>query len=293
MRTPTCVLGGAGVTDRVTYGHDADRFVEIGSLTKVLTGTVLARLATAGDLGFDTPLEECLDEVPRGTGITLLHLAEHTSGLPRLPVGLTGPPTGLPTAPPDDPYAGFTETALRESLRDLDRLTAGRTGREEYSNLGYAVLGLALTTVTGCSYQRLVDTHVLVPLGLGAGTMTAAPPEERRLVPRDLFGRPRPLWTMTGAILPAGGLWSSCRTLADLVVALLVERRFGEPAPSWQRGPSLRWHDGATRGSSVVAAAYDDGHWILVHRLGDVTATAKKAKHTLRTLTAPPAGEAP
>ena len=289
MRTPTCLLGGAGVTDRVTNGHDAGRFVEIGSLTKVLTGTVLARLATAGELGFDTPLEECLDEVPRGTGITLLHLAEHTSGLPRLPVGLTG----SLTAPPDDPYAGFTETALRESLRDLDRLTAGRTGREEYSNLGYAVLGLALTTVTGCSYQRLVDTHVLVPLGLGAGSMTATPPEGRRLVPRDLFGRPRPLWTMTGAILPAGGLWSSCRTLADLVVALLVERRLGEPAPSWQRGPSLRWHDGATRGSSVVAAAYDDGRWILVHRLGDVTATTKKAKHTLRTLTAPPPGGDP
>ncbi|MDT0571112.1 serine hydrolase [Streptomyces sp. DSM 3412] len=286
MWTPTCLLGGAGITDRVAHGHDADRFVEIGSLTKVLTGTVLARLEAEGDLGFDTPLEECLDEVPRGTGITLRHLAEHTSGLPRLPAG----PAGLPTGPPDDPYAGFTETALRESLRDLDRLTAGRSGREEYSNLGYAVLGLALTTVTGCSYQRLLDTHVLLPLGLGAGAMTATPPEGRRLVPRDLFGRPRPLWTLTGAILPAGGLWSSCRTLADLLVALLVERRFGDPAPSWLRGPSLRWHDGATRGSSVVAVAYDDGRWVLVHRLGDVAGTGDLATRALRATTPPPTG---
>ncbi|MFF9778661.1 serine hydrolase domain-containing protein [Streptomyces sp. NPDC013978] len=279
--TPTCLLGGSGVNDRVAYGHDADRFVEIGSLTKVLTGTVLARLEADGDLGFDTPLEECLDEVPRGTGITLRHLAEHTSGLPLLPAGLTGQPTG----PPDDPYAGFTETALRESLRELDRVTAGRQGREEYSNLGYAVLGLALTTVTGRSYQQLLDTHVLSPLGLGAGAMTASPPERRRLVPRDVFGRPRPLWTLTGAILPAGGLWSSCRTLADLVVALLVERRFGDPAPSWRRGPSLRWHDGATRGSSVVAVAYDDGRWVLVHRLGDLSGTGTTAQRALRTAT--------
>ncbi|MEE1830472.1 serine hydrolase domain-containing protein [Streptomyces sp. SP17KL33] len=283
MWTPTCLLGGSGVTDRVAYGHDADRFVEIGSLTKVLTGTVLARLEAAGGLGFDTPLEECLDEVPRGTGITLRHLAEHTSGLPRLPAGLTGQPTG----PPDDPYAGFTETALRESLRELDRVTAGRQGREEYSNLGYAVLGLALTTVTGRSYQQLLDTHVLLPLGLGAGAMTARPPERRRLVPRDVFGQPRPLWTLTGAILPAGGLWSSCRTLADLVVALLVARRFGDPAPSWQRGPSLRWHDGATRGSSVVAVAYDDGRWVLVHRLGDIAGTGTTAQRALRTATPP------
>ncbi|MDX3639670.1 serine hydrolase domain-containing protein [Streptomyces sp. MB09-02B] len=283
MWTPICLLGGAGITDRVAHGHDADRFVEIGSLTKVLTGTVLARLEAEGDLGFDTPLEECLDEVPRGTGITLRHLAEHTSGLPRLPVGLTG----LPTGPPDDPYADFTEAALRESLRDLDRLTAGRQGREEYSNLGYAVLGLALTTVTGRSYQQLLDTHVLLPLGLDAGAMTARPPEGRRLVPRDLFGRPRPLWTLTGAILPAGGLWAACRTVADLLVALLVERRFGEPAPSWQRGPSLRWHDGATRGSSAVAAAYDDGRWVLVHRLGHLTGTSEVAKHALRRTTPP------
>ncbi|WP_371579352.1 serine hydrolase domain-containing protein [Streptomyces sp. NBC_01314] len=273
MRTPTCLLGGAGITDRVAHGHDADRFVEIGSLTKVLTGTVLARLAAEGDVGFDTPLEECVDDVPRGTGITLRHLAEHTSGLPRLPAG--------PTGPPDDPYAGFTETVLRESLRDLDRLAAGRLGEEEYSNLGYAVLGYALTTATGRSYQQLVDSCVLLPLGLEAGAVTACPPEELRLVPRDLFGRPRPLWTLTGPILSAGGLWSTCRTLAHLLVALLVERGLGDPAPSWQRGPSIRWHNGATRGSSVMAAAHDDGRWILLHRLGDGARTDSLAKQTL------------
>ncbi|MGW1675519.1 serine hydrolase domain-containing protein [Streptomyces sp. NPDC002324] len=273
MRSPTCLLGGAGITDRIVHGHDTDRFVEIGSLTKVLTGTVLARLAADGDLGPDTPLEECAAEVPRGTGITLRHLAEHTSGLPRLPPG--------PTGPPDDPYVDFTETALRESLRDLDRLTAGRLGTEEYSNFGYAVLGHALTTVTGCSYQQLVDAYVLLPLGLEAGAATGCPPEGRRLVPRDLFGRPRPLWTLTGAVLPAGGLWSTCRTLAHLLVALLVERRLGAPALSWRRGDAVRWHNGATRGSSVMAAAHDDGRWILVHRLGDTAGTDTLAKRTL------------
>ncbi|MFE7764800.1 serine hydrolase domain-containing protein [Streptomyces sp. NPDC057438] len=273
MRTPTCLLGGAGITDRVAHGHDVDRFVEIGSLTKVLTGTVLARLAAEGAVGFDTPLEDCLDEVPCGTGITLRHLAEHTSGLPRLPAG--------PPGPPDDPYLPFTEAALRESLRGLDRLTAGRVGEREYSNLGYAVLGSALTAVTGRSYQELVDRHVLAPLGLEAGAVTAGPPEGRRLVPRDPFGRPRPLWTLTGPVLPAGGLWSTCRTLAYVLVALLVERRLGEPAPSWQRGPSIRWHDGATRGSSVLAAAYDDGRWILLHRLGGLARTERLATRVL------------
>ncbi|MEI5522439.1 serine hydrolase domain-containing protein [Streptomyces brasiliscabiei] len=283
MRTPTCLLGGAGIDDRVAHGHDADRFVEIGSLTKVFTGTVLARLAEEGTVGLDTPLEECVEEVPRGTGITLRHLAEHTSGLPRLPAG--------PTGPPDDPYVAFTETALREMLGELDRLAVGRPGEEEYSNFGYAVLGHALTTVTGHSYQQLVDTHVLLPLGLEASAATATPDAGRRLVPRDLFGRARPLWTLTGAIVSAGGLWSTCRTLADVLVALLVERRLGDPAPAWRQGPSIRWHNGATRGSSVMAAAHDDGRWILLHRLGDTARTDSLAKETLLAAVLPQGGQ--
>ncbi|MFE2049752.1 serine hydrolase domain-containing protein [Streptomyces sp. NPDC059459] len=282
MPTPICLLGGAGIDDRTAYGHDQDRFVEIGSLSKVFTGTALTRLAEAGVVGLDTPLEECLDEVPTGTGITLRHLAEHTSGLPRQPVGAA--------RRPGDPYADFTEEALRASLRELDRVATGQLGREEYSNLGYAVLGHALTAVTGHPYQRLVDEHVLSPLGLDGGSVTAQPPRERCLVPRGLFGRPRPLWALTGPILPAGGLWTTCRTLSRAVVGLLVERRLGPPALCWRRGSSITWHDGATRGSSAVAAAHDDGRWIVVHRLGDAADTGRLARETLLAAPAPRGG---
>ncbi|HEY8981212.1 MAG TPA: serine hydrolase domain-containing protein [Streptomyces sp.] len=274
MRTPTCLLGGGGISERVSHGHDPDRFVEIGSITKVFTATVLAELVKEGTVGLDLPLEECLPSVPRGTGITLRNLAEHTSGLPRLPA--------VPVVPPNDPYAGFTEAALDEALRELDRQVTGRQGEEEYSNFGYAVLGHALTVASGRPYQQLVDRHVLSPLGLDAGAVTAHPPAASRLVPRGLFGRALPLWNLTGPILPAGGLWSTCRTLADIVVALLVERRLGEPALAWQRGPTTLWHNGATRGSSVMAAVHDDGPWLLLHRLGEPDETDRQATEILR-----------
>ncbi|MEU8433868.1 serine hydrolase domain-containing protein [Streptomyces sp. NPDC029216] len=261
MLTATCLLGGPGITDRVTHGHDPDRFVQLGSLSKVMTGTVLMRLTDQGVIDLDTPLEDCLAEVPRGTGITLRHLAEHTSGLPRLPPGDTGPP--------DDPYAGFSDAALSEMLHDLDRVVVERPGAETYSNLGYAVLGRALTEVSGRTYQQLVDECVLEPLGLEAGTVTASPPADRRLVARTLFGRPRAPWTLTGPILPAGGLWSTPRTMAAVVVRLLVEHRLGPPAPTWRSGrnSSLLWHNGATRGASAIAVADDGGRWLLLHRL--------------------------
>ncbi|BAG16858.1 MULTISPECIES: hypothetical protein [Streptomyces] len=64
---------------------------------------------------------------------------------------------------------------------------------------------------------------------------------------------------------------------------LLVERRLGEPAPSWQTAGRLRWHDGATRGASVFAGAMDDGTWIMVHSLsGQPLPTEEMAAQVLK-----------
>ncbi|WP_435270521.1 serine hydrolase domain-containing protein [Streptomyces sp. 1222.5] len=254
-RVPTCVLSDAAAP-RLVDGHAVDRFVEIGSFTKVLTGTALMRLAAAGVLDADDPVERWLPAAP-GTGITLRHLAEHTSGLPRLPPGTTG----------RDPYAAFDRAALHRLLGGLDGIRVRPPGgEEEYSNLGYAVLGEALSRAAGTSYEEVLATHVLRPLDVRE--VSARPAAADRLLAPGLFGRPRRPWTMTGAILPAGGLWATPRAVADLVVRLVVERRLGPPAPSWQRSGPLYWHNGATRHASVFAGATADGGWAVVHRLG-------------------------
>lgn len=195
-RTPTCVLSDAAPPD-VSDGHAVDRFVEIGSLTKVVTGTALARMATSGVVGLDDPLERWLPATPR-TGITLLHLAQHTSGLPRLP----------PRVSRRDPYATFDRRAVHQLLSRLDAIAARPPGRqEEYSNLGYAILGEALATAAGTTYEELVTEYVLRPLDIAE--VTANPDPSRRLPATGRFGRPRRPWTMHGAILPAGGLWAT------------------------------------------------------------------------------------
>ncbi|MGW2613935.1 serine hydrolase domain-containing protein [Streptomyces sp. NPDC001500] len=280
---PTCVLASAAAPV-IAGGHAVDRYVEIGSLTKVVTGTVLVRMAAAGVLSLDDPVERWLPEAP-ATGITLLHLARHTSGLPRLPPG---------RLPRRDPYAAFDAPALRALLPRLDALVSDPPGeREEYSNLGYAVLGAALgAAASGASYGELVDAYVLGPLGVSE-VAVRPDPERRLLAPKRFGGRHAP-WTMTGAILPAGGLWATPRAVADLVVRLLVERRFGDPAPSWQTAGPLRWHNGATGHASLFAGAMEDGSWVLVHRLGaDPDGTDRLGVETLRTGRAGAAPEAP
>lgn len=269
VRVPTCILSSFQAP-QISHGHSPDLFVQIGSLTKPLTATVLTALAAGGTLALDDPLESFLP-VPRGTGITLRHLAEHTAGLPRLPPGIRG----------RDPYAAFDAQALESVARGLDALVTAPAGtEEEYSNLGYALLGAALVTATRTSYEELLRRHVLDPLGIT--DVVADPPADRRLCRRGLFGQPRRPWTMTGAILPAGGLWATPRATARLLTGLLVDLRLGEPAPAWQKAGRLLWHNGATRDASVFAGAAPQG-WILVHRLsGRSAATDKIALDTLR-----------
>lgn len=235
---PVCVLSSSA-PPLARHGHDPAAFVEIGSLTKVLTGTVLVRMVRAGLLGLDDAVEQWLP-TPPGSGITLRNLADHTSGLPRLPPGLTG----------HDPYAAFDDDALQAVLGRLGEVAVRPPGQEaEYSNLGYAVLGAALVSAAGQPYEELVREHVLTPLGVDE--VTAHPPADRLLCARNLFGRERDRWTLDGPMLPAGGLWATPRALATVVTELLLERALGEPAPSWQSAGPLLWHNGATRDASA------------------------------------------
>ncbi|MFJ3495299.1 serine hydrolase domain-containing protein [Streptomyces sp. NPDC086091] len=254
-RTPTCVLSDSAPPS-VTDGHALDRYVPLASVTKVLTATALTRMTAAGLLTPDDPVERWLPSAAPGTGITLHHLAAHTSGLPRLPPG---------RLPRRDPYARFDRPALDRLLPRLDTLAVRPPGEEEYSNLGYAVLGAALTEAAGTTYDALVTRHVLDPLDLTE--ITSAPPPDQRLLAPGLLGRPRRPWTMDGAILPAGGLWATPRATADLIVRLLVERRLGDPAPAWQQAGPLHWHNGATRHASLFTGALNDGRWLVLHRL--------------------------
>ncbi|MFI0261422.1 serine hydrolase domain-containing protein [Streptomyces sp. NPDC017056] len=255
-RARTAILSSSA-PPRLTNGHRTDAYVEIGSLTKVLTGTALDRLAADGVLAPDDPVERWLD-APPGTGITLRHLADHTSGLPRLP------PVPLPRR---DPYRRFDAGALRSLVARLDTLATAPPGTsEEYSNLGYAVLGAALAAAAGEPYERLVRHRVLDPLGIEE--MTARPPGDRRLAGTGRWGRPRSAWTMDGAILPAGGYWATPPAVAALVSGLLAGDVPGPPALTWRQDGPLVWHNGGTRDASVFAGLHrETREWVAVHCL--------------------------
>src|SRR5690606_7895304 len=87
---------------------------EIGSITKVFTGIVLADMVRRGEVSLDDPVARHLPEGVRvpsrgGREITLADLSSQVSGLPRLP-------TNAAPADPMNPYADYGEARLHEFL---------------------------------------------------------------------------------------------------------------------------------------------------------------------------------
>ena len=129
---------------------DGDTVFEIGSATKVFTGLLLADAVERGEMKLDDPISKYLPssvKVPTRNGrqITLLDLATHTSGLPRLPDNL---------APKDgnNPYADYT---VEQMYAFLSGYTLPRDigATYEYSNLGAGLLGHILALKAGTNYE--------------------------------------------------------------------------------------------------------------------------------------------
>lgn len=185
-RTVAC----RGRSDRSgRYPVRADSRFALGSVTKTFTGLLLAEMVARGEVRYDDPIHRYLpaDAVPgypHERPITLLHLATHTSGLPRLPVGL------LPAVAPrwfTSPYATFGPAHLLRALpRTPLRGTPGTQVR--YSSLGCGLLGLLLANAAGQRYDDLLAARVCGPLGLvdtssGPGREEAAGYRRGRRVP--------------------------------------------------------------------------------------------------------------
>lgn len=163
---------------------DRDSVYEIGSVTKVFTGILLADRVKAGVVKLDDPVQTHLPDgwvMPRrdDRDITLLHLARHTSGLPKMSNGFLA----AAIAHPEDPFARFDEAALKKGLPGTKLLSA-IGARHEYSNVGVGLLGHALAHASKAeSYEAILTDRVLKPLSLGDTAITLTDSSKKRVIP--------------------------------------------------------------------------------------------------------------
>jgi D-alanyl-D-alanine-carboxypeptidase/D-alanyl-D-alanine-endopeptidase len=160
---------------------DGDTMFEIGSINKVFTTLLLARMAEQGSVRLDQAVQELLPPATSGPAtrsIRLEHLATHRSGLPRIPSNFGIVPADLVPAL-SDPYADYTTTRLYQYLANA-KLESKPGEKVEYSNLGMGVLGHALGLAAGTDYETLVRREICEPLGMSDTRVTMTPEQESR-----------------------------------------------------------------------------------------------------------------
>ena len=264
---------------------DGDTVFEIASVGKVFTALALADMVQRGEVALDDPVAKYLPPsvtMPErgGRPITLLDLATHTSGLPRMP-------TNFAPSDPANPYADYTVEQLYAFLSGY-ALTRDIGSQYAYSNLGYGLLGNVLARRAGMDYETLVASRISKPLGLASTAITLPPNLAARLAQgHNELLQPVPNWDDT-TLAGAGSLRSSVNDLLTFVAAHLdsnsslgsamaamraVRRPTGTPnldiALGWhiltQEGREFVWHNGGTGGySSFVGFCPQTGVGIVV-----------------------------
>ncbi|MEV0728990.1 serine hydrolase domain-containing protein [Polymorphospora sp. NPDC050346] len=265
----------AGIGERGTAGGDVDAGTpfESGSLTKVMTGMLLADLVADGVVTPDDTLRQLFPgrafEDPAVGDVTLAELAGHTSGLPRLAPAPGGPlSTVVAAVRGTDPYAG------QDAAHVLGALTGTRVrdhrGEVTYSNFGMAVLGLALAERAGTAYPELLRQRLLDPLGMTAtGFVGEGDPLPAGAATGGTgAGRPMRPWRAGGLAAAGIGMWTTADDLARLLAATMAGTAPGADATTPRYGPDderigfgwfttryddreIVWHNGATGGFSA------------------------------------------
>jgi len=200
--------GGNSVPDEHTV-------FEIGSISKVFTGTLLADMVERHEVSLDDPVRRYLPEsvsVPAWDGreITLGDLATHMSSLPRLP-------DNMPVADPSNPYADYTVDSLYAFLsrHELRR----EIGSEyEYSNLAVGLLGHVLSLRRGVSYEELLRSRILEPLALNETAITLSPSMQERLATGHAAGSPVSNWDIP-TLAGAGAIRSTAHDMLRFLAA--------------------------------------------------------------------------
>ncbi|GLJ32432.1 hypothetical protein SUGI_0652650 [Cryptomeria japonica] len=153
-----------------------DNIMRYNRISKVITGTAIAKLVQEGKLSLNDKPFRLLQhlEPPKGDtadsrllNITVQNLLQHSGGWN---VSLTGinivsePATLYAAQALDRPSPPSPEDAIR-FMKALP-LDFEPGSAMEYSNFGYIVLGRVIEHVTGVAYGRYVEENILGPLGI-------------------------------------------------------------------------------------------------------------------------------
>lgn len=252
--------------------QESDEF-EIGSITKVFTGALLAQAISRGDVTVETTVAEVLGDEAEGSEIadvTFAELATHSAGLPTAPASRS-PELLAGTYLHRDPYGAWGAEHL---VADALTTSPSTRGQHVYSNLSVSLEGQLLSRIAGAPYEELIEAELIEPLGLASTYLPITSQGLRETARRGhtTTGLPAGAWTMNG-YAPSGGIRSTARDVAAFLAAtrdgtapgadaagqvLFEQDEFTSLSINWihsrlSNDSTIIWHNGVTGGYAAFA----------------------------------------
>jgi CubicO group peptidase (beta-lactamase class C family) len=243
-----------------------DTLFAIGSITKSFTVTVLGTLADEGKIDWDRPVREYapdfrLFDNAATDRATLRDLVTHRTGLPRHDLLWYNSP--------------LTRSQVYQRLRYLEPGKDLRT-TYQYNNLMFMTAGFLAGRLTGSTWEELVRSRILAPLGMNRTNFSVADSQKDAdfalphvKVKEEIREIP---FRNIDAVGPAGSINSSAREMASYLRLQLASgkydgRQIVSPAQIRQFHSPQMATPGALRWKELGHASYGMG-WSVGSYLG-------------------------
>jgi len=217
--------GGFGWADvEKQIPADAYTIYRTGSISKSFTAVLMAQMIEKELFELDDPVEDYFPEIRRlaerpadAEKITFRHLASHTAGLTREP-RLEGAASG--------PIRGWEDKILASIPNTYYQ---ARPGDEySYSNIGFGMLGLAVSRAAGTSFMFLIEENIFSPLEMNSSFFILEPQHIPHLATGYVKRRDDTVDAYNPAVehagrgykVPNGGIYSTVGDLAKFIAAM-------------------------------------------------------------------------
>jgi CubicO group peptidase (beta-lactamase class C family) len=243
------------------------KLFEIGSITKVFTSTVLASLVEENKINLSDHINASYNfKFKKNIKISFESLANHTSGLPRLP-------SNLDLSNEINPYKDYGEKELEFYLAKKLKLESKPMTSSSYSNLGAGLLGHTLGLSQKTSFNELLQKKIFDKYQMKNSFMNSHNVDHKLIKGLNEKGEIIPNWDFD-VLFGAGGIVSSTEDLTKFAIAqfnlenkeLTLTRKptftvndqikigLGWHILKTKSGQEFVWHNGGTAGYSSSIA---------------------------------------
>jgi len=200
------------INDSISSFENFKNLFEIGSISKVFTSNIFASFVLQEKVSIDDNINDYLDyNVKDSTLISFKSLANHTSGLPRLP-------NNLKASYSRDKANVYKKEDLDVYIKDSLEINRKTKGKFVYSNLAVGLMGYVLSKIDNVSFSTLYNSNIFSKYDMDSTTINYSKSNE--LLVKGLSNTGNELENMyLDALAPAGSVISSVEDLAKYSLA--------------------------------------------------------------------------